>query len=193
MALIDFYIRNQRLSKNGPKIVSDSVNYVDFSFTFKTDDWEGMDKWVVIKKGEEVYRANLLNDSVPKETGLNLGEGIWHISLFGENSEGSRITTNSVTVEVEKSSVSEGEVLPVIELSEAEQISAKAQSAFDLASEIMDKIESGEIGGGGSGSGTQGTAGEDGYTPVRGIDYWTEDDIAEIKGYVDEAILGGVW
>lgn len=30
-------------------------------------------------------------------------------------------------------------------------------------------------------------------TPVRGEDYWTPDDIAEIKAYVDEAILGGEW
>lgn len=29
--------------------------------------------------------------------------------------------------------------------------------------------------------------------PVRGSDYWTEEDIAEIKAYVDEAILGGAW
>ena len=29
--------------------------------------------------------------------------------------------------------------------------------------------------------------------PVRGKDYWTEEDIATIKGYVDEAILGGAW
>jgi hypothetical protein len=35
--------------------------------------------------------------------------------------------------------------------------------------------------------------GEDGYTPVRGTDYWTEADKAEIKSYVDEAILGGAW
>lgn len=32
-----------------------------------------------------------------------------------------------------------------------------------------------------------------GSTPVRGTDYWTEDDIAEIQAYVDEAILGGAW
>ena len=32
-----------------------------------------------------------------------------------------------------------------------------------------------------------------GYTPVRGTDYWTEKDIALIKSYVDEAILGGAW
>lgn len=30
-------------------------------------------------------------------------------------------------------------------------------------------------------------------TPVRGEDYWTEEDKAEIKSYVDEAILGGEW
>lgn len=35
--------------------------------------------------------------------------------------------------------------------------------------------------------------GEDGYTPVRGTDYWTQEDIATIKGYVDEAILNGAW
>lgn len=29
--------------------------------------------------------------------------------------------------------------------------------------------------------------------PARGKDYWTEADKAEIKGYVDEAILGGAW
>ena len=33
----------------------------------------------------------------------------------------------------------------------------------------------------------------DGYSPVRGTDYWTDADIAEIKGYVDSAILNGSW
>lgn len=42
---------------------------------------------------------------------------------------------------------------------------------------IEDRIENG---GGGS-------------TPVKGVDYWTEEDIAEIKSYVDDAILGGEW
>ena len=30
--------------------------------------------------------------------------------------------------------------------------------------------------------------GKDGYTPVRGTDYWTATDIAEIKSYVDEQL-----
>lgn len=33
----------------------------------------------------------------------------------------------------------------------------------------------------------------DGYTPIRGTDYWTEEDKAVIKSYVDDEILGGEW
>ena len=33
----------------------------------------------------------------------------------------------------------------------------------------------------------------DGYTPVRGTDYWTDTDKAEIKAYIDDAILNGEW
>ena len=32
-----------------------------------------------------------------------------------------------------------------------------------------------------------------GITPIRGVNYWTPADIAEIKSYVDDAILGGEW
>ena len=33
--------------------------------------------------------------------------------------------------------------------------------------------------------GTNGQDGADGYTPVRGTDYWTEQDIQTIKDYID--------
>ena len=39
----------------------------------------------------------------------------------------------------------------------------------------------------------KGEKGDPGKTPVRGTDYWTAADIAEIKSYVDDAILGGAW
>ena len=35
--------------------------------------------------------------------------------------------------------------------------------------------------------------GQDGYSPVRGTDFWTENDKAEIRAYVESAILGGAW
>lgn len=49
---------------------------------------------------------------------------------------------------------------------------------------LVEAKESGEF---------NGADGQDGYTPVRGTDYWTAADIAEIKSYVDTAILGGAW
>ena len=41
--------------------------------------------------------------------------------------------------------------------------------------------------------GLKGDKGDPGKTPIRGTDYWTAADIAEIKKYVDDAILGGEW
>ena len=35
-------------------------------------------------------------------------------------------------------------------------------------------------------TGATGAAGEDGYTPVRGTDYWTAEDIAAIQNYINE-------
>ncbi len=41
--------------------------------------------------------------------------------------------------------------------------------------------------------GNTGAKGADGYTPQRGVDYWTEEDKVEIKAYLEEVILGGAW
>jgi hypothetical protein len=41
--------------------------------------------------------------------------------------------------------------------------------------------------------GDTGEKGTPGYTPERGVDYWTDEDKETIKAYVDEAILNGEW
>ncbi len=76
--------------------------------------------------------------------------------------------------------------------------SASGTSSADLKGEKGEqgtqgeKGEKGEKGDTGA-PGKDGLNGTDGYTPKRGTDYWTSADIAEIKGYVDDAILGGAW
>lgn len=50
-----------------------------------------------------------------------------------------------------------------------------------LMSLIGDKGEKGE-------KGNDGTNGKDGYSPIKGIDYWTEEDKVEIKEYVKDEI-----
>lgn len=44
-----------------------------------------------------------------------------------------------------------------------------------------------------TGKPSQGRAGTDGKTPIRGTEYWTDADKAEIKKWVDDAILNGKW
>jgi hypothetical protein len=44
-----------------------------------------------------------------------------------------------------------------------------------------------------SGTSSADLKGEKGDSPVRGTDYWTDADKAEIKSYVDDAILNGAW
>lgn len=67
--------------------------------------------------------------------------------------------------------------------------SASGSSSADLKGEKGDTGEKGDKGD----KGDTGATGEAGYSPVRGTDYWTDADKAEIKAYVDEAILGGAW
>lgn len=61
--------------------------------------------------------------------------------------------------------------------------SASGTSSANLKGDKGDKGDTGSTGGTGPAD----------YTPVRGTDYWTAADIAEIKGYVDSAILNGSW
>lgn len=41
-------------------------------------------------------------------------------------------------------------------------------------------------------TGGKGDPGADGYTPVKGTDYWTADDKAEIQSYIDTQIGGAL-
>ena len=52
-----------------------------------------------------------------------------------------------------------------------------------------DKGDKGDTGA----KGDKGDVGEPGYSPRRGVDYWTTADIDEIQEYVNNAILNGEW
>ena len=66
-------------------------------------------------------------------------------------------------------------------MSSASAADKAAAAANAKAAELQAKADAGDFNG------------ADGYTPQRGVDYWTDADKAEIKSYVDEAILGGAW
>ena len=70
-----------------------------------------------------------------------------------------------------------------------------AQGTQGIQGEKGDKGDTGATGpkGDKGDTGATGATGAAGKTPVRGTDYWTDTDIATIKSYVDDAILGGAW
>ena len=133
MELLRFTVRNQRLSGGRIRLVSDSIDYVEAFFDFRTEDWEGLSKWAHFSKGEVTYDINLAEDRITKDMHLNLDEGTWEVKLHGTDFAGTmRITTDTAFVIVE--AFGEGfNPLPDIPLSAAEQIDAKAQLAVEIA------------------------------------------------------------
>lgn len=61
----------------------------------------------------------------------------------------------------------------------------------ELKGDKGDKGADGEPGKPGT-DGKDGTDGVDGYTPVRGTDYWTDEDIKQIQSYIDQQIGGAL-
>lgn len=75
------------------------------------------------------------------------------------------------------------EKLGKIDTLEADKLDASALTGA-INTALSQAKESGEF---------DGEKGDPGYSPMRGTDYWTDDDKEEIKSYVNEAILGGAW
>lgn len=103
MLVIDFSVRNQRLSRyTSGVIASNSYGYLKFHFTFKTNDWED----VSVKMANFSYRGRnfpvLIDEddmcTVPKEV---IKTPSFSVSVFGGG-----ITTNTVQVHVESSNTS---------------------------------------------------------------------------------------
>ena len=90
---------------------------------------------------------------------------VWAFSGTAENG----YTKISKTFKVNRRNKPADYVFTPIEQTTIEEIAAIAQSVRDDADAGM-------------------FDGKDGYTPVRGTDYWTATDVAEIKSYVDEQL-----
>lgn len=102
MLVIDFSVRNQRLSRyTSGVIASNSYGYLKFHFTFKTNDWED----VSVKMANFSYRGHnfpvLIDENnmctVPKEV---IKSPSFSVSVFGGG-----ITTNTIKVPVENSNI----------------------------------------------------------------------------------------
>ncbi|MBO4941691.1 MAG: hypothetical protein J6D15_05770 [Clostridia bacterium] len=179
--MLCFNIKNQIIERTDDfKVVADSRNYLTAHFSF-SEEWEG-DIVAIFGNGTQFYNVILSDNActVPWEI---IKAPFFTVSAVC----GDRITANSVMVDVEKSGYVEGETPkePTPEVYEQILSSTKAPyisengnwCAWDSNKKTF--VDTG--------------VNAEGYIPQRGTDYWTEDDKAEIKGYVDDAILGGEW
>lgn len=140
MAQFRFAVFKERLELLTPtRGISDNYNTYSATFDFRSPDWDSTSKWVHFTNydydGGVQYDFNLINDSIPESDGLNLYPGIWDIYLHGEVLEEEevvkRIVTNPVSIYVEQSENFDGDYLPPIGPSVAEQIDAKATAAWN--------------------------------------------------------------
>ncbi len=190
MTKLIFDVKGQEIKRTDDiSVVADSQNYLTAEFGFS-------DKWsapvtAIFGYGGTFYSI-LLEDNqctVPWEV---IKAPFFTVSVFC----GDRITANVVQVPVEKSGYVEGETPKEPTSDVYSKIVELSEETRNIAQSVRDDADKGVFDGlqGPQGEkGDTGAMGQDGYTPERGVDYWTDEDKAEIKSYVDEAILGGSW
>ena len=95
--MLKFKIRNQNISRiDNFRPAEKSINYLLASFNFMTKDWDGTVKTAVFQnmKTNQKYDA-MLDENVCVVPWEALNEsGVCEVSVYGTKSDGSRITTN---------------------------------------------------------------------------------------------------
>ena len=178
-------------------------------FQFQTPIWAGLTKTAVFRNRHTAMDAVLSDNcaTIPHELLTRVTDTLY-VGIYGTDSHQALAIPTVWTKLGEVSgaaipcgSKSQEQTLPYW-AQVMEQVDAAQQEMLhqeDIESVLLQAKNSGDFDGppgvpGEKGDpGRDGKNGADGKTPVRGVDYWTAADIAEIKAFVDEAILGGAW
>ena len=172
---IQINVTNKRAVVVGtPVIVCENSDYT-VAFAFDAE-WAGRDtktaRFVYVQDGAVKYTdVVFIGNTVDVPTLTNIREV--RVGVFS----GDLCTTTPATIPCELS-IRCGTGAPIDPTpSQYDQIMALLGSGALKG----DKGEKGD-------QGERGIQGEPGYTPRRGVDYWTTEDVAEIHGYTDAAI-----
>ena len=96
---LNFKVKEQIINRtDNNTIVNLSENYLQLCFTFQSNDWTGLTKFVLFKHGEKSTRIGLIEDKVIVPASLLTGNRLV-FSLYGldtPNDEVYRITTNQI-------------------------------------------------------------------------------------------------
>lgn len=163
--MITCKIHGQCLTVAQPRTVSDTIDYIGLEAEF-SPDWDEMTSiWAHIADVSGTVYDFLLHDG--RAEWLNLAAGEYRIYFHG--TDGSRrITTEERTITVKSTGVLDGEPLPEIAPSAAEQIAADAAEAREIAQSVRDDADAGLFNGPQGERGPQGEQGERGERGPQG-------------------------
>lgn len=161
----------QSLSIAQPVIASHSNDYLTARFEF-TPDWNGCEKVATFTKGETKYSILLENDEITEDKHLNLNEGIWEVGVVGTLGN-KLITTTPDIIKVKLNAPKDGVPFPIEPPSLGQQILNKVAEAEAIAQSVRQDADSGKF---------------NGKTPVKGVDYFTSTDIAEMVEATEQGI-----
>ena len=168
MSVINVNVNKQRLNVSVPFPVANALDYFSVVGNF-TDDWDGFSKWLHISQGNRHYEVAFDADNkISALKHINFpNDGVYELWVHG--SSGSvRITTNIVSINVEKTGGMNGQILPDIPLSVAEQIDRKASEALSIAKSVEMQAASGAFDGAPGPRGPEGPQGPMGPEGLQG-------------------------
>ena len=196
VGLIDRVIADLNLCLDG---IESDLGVIENAYATAERGAEGSSPEVTLSLDEEGKKALHFHFIIPRgATGVRGEQGEkgdkGEKGEKGDKGEPFRIVKNYASIEemeADKSNdVSVGQFVAIISNVDDEdnaKVYIKTENGYQFVVEM-----SGKQGVQGP-QGVQGSQGEMGPKPVKGTDYWTEADKAEIKAYVDDAILGGKW
>ncbi len=178
-----FIVENERI-KDNPEMVLYSGNINTYTFTFQFDEnWTGLVKFAVFTKECKTYTVLIENNSltVPAEVLENAGICFFGVYATNGSDDAKRVSSERLQLEIKKGAYDEGESPqpPTSDVWESlfrKSIPVISDGYWYIYNPETESFEN-------TGVEAQGPA------PQKGVDYWTEEDVAEIKSYVDEEIV----
>ena len=162
-----------RISSNLKKLVQNDYNSTKINFTF---DKEGRKLFKMLYPDGSTYITQIDNDELLFGVGVLNQDGTYEveIALYTENGRLTDYATTKFDVRAELIQTDE-----IVELDDRLPV---LDSLIGDVNKIKEDAENGVF------DGKEGPKGQDGKTPVRGDDFWTEEDIKEIEGHCDNYI-----
>ena len=200
MITVDVNVIGSDIIAKAPLIASGTAGKIRVRFNFD-GEWQGLAKTAVFHSSRGDILVPLVGDACEIPAAAMAKCGDIRFGVFGTDGE-MTLTTVFCVVKVGMGVPTSGEDAVNYVPSIYEQFAAKFAKFENMSADASEgEIADATLTDSGEKMrlsitiprGENGKNGADGYTPVRGTDYWTDADIAQIKSYVNDAILGGEW